>query len=246
MNIQNNNITPGQGHPNKHHHLNCWYDCYVKKPVPNSWFSLPFEQKNVYSLAGLVPTLSHSISYSPTKYNLNVDSTFTSVIKQTCPAEISNIPYTKPYVNFPELRVYPKNLSNSIFWNVTHVLCWMSVDILEDQVTSIKSRNEPSKTNAWKQVAIVHYSGLLVITFVCHKAVQISWLFPSMHVQLFWFYAQTHLWYIHWLCQGYILLLILLLRRWWYCCQYDIKLPGYGLLQLHNNPQHFIVLILTL
>jgi hypothetical protein len=41
----------------------------MRKPVPNSWFSFPFPQKNVYSPTRSVPPPSH-LTYMPTKSNL--------------------------------------------------------------------------------------------------------------------------------------------------------------------------------
>jgi hypothetical protein len=42
-----------------------------KKAAPNSRFSFPFLEKNVYSLAGSVPSSSHLTSCTPTKSNLD-------------------------------------------------------------------------------------------------------------------------------------------------------------------------------
>jgi hypothetical protein len=44
----------------------------IKKPVPNSWFSFPTPQKNVYSLVGSVPLPSHLTSCTPINYILTV------------------------------------------------------------------------------------------------------------------------------------------------------------------------------
>jgi hypothetical protein len=55
MDIQNNVITPptSQYHTQLHIHLNCWHDFLMHRiPVPNSWFSSPF-----------------NISCTPTKFN---------------------------------------------------------------------------------------------------------------------------------------------------------------------------------
>jgi hypothetical protein len=74
MNVQNNDMTPATSQYYVRHaitnELNFLSCCFKKKPESNSWFSLSFHKKNIFSLAGLVLPPSHRTSCSTTKSNL--------------------------------------------------------------------------------------------------------------------------------------------------------------------------------
>jgi hypothetical protein len=100
MNVQNYAMSPATSwcyvwHPisnkcyvwrpitNKLNPLNCWYVSLLhKKPVPNSWFSFPIPQKNVYSPSGWAPPPSHLTCCTPAKSNLYFDSSLETVFRE--------------------------------------------------------------------------------------------------------------------------------------------------------------------
>jgi hypothetical protein len=53
-----------------------------KKPVPNSWFSFPFPEKNIHSPAGSVPPLSHLTSCTPIKSNFHFNISSATVLSK--------------------------------------------------------------------------------------------------------------------------------------------------------------------
>jgi hypothetical protein len=54
----------------------------TKKPVPKSWFSSHFSQKNVYSPAGSVPPPPHLTSCTPSKSNLYFETSSATVLSE--------------------------------------------------------------------------------------------------------------------------------------------------------------------